>query len=117
MATGYKTPGSGRRKGTPNKKTAALRVRLAQIKADTPLEFMLTIMRDVTLPPRVRFEAAKAAAPYIHPKAPEKRPDDQRVHITEIRRIIVDPVRVDDGVPQGDEIANGQDTPAECGCC
>jgi hypothetical protein len=76
MATGYKTPGSGRKKGAPNKKPAVLRVRLAQIEADTPLERM--IMRDVTLPPQIRFEAAKAAAPYIHPKAPEKRPDDHQ---------------------------------------
>jgi hypothetical protein len=86
---------------------------LAKIETDTPLEFMLTIMRDVTLPPQVRFEVAKAAAPYIHPKAPEKRPDDQPVHITEIRRIIVDPVRVDDDVPQADEIASGEETRGE----
>jgi hypothetical protein len=67
---------------------------LAQLKAAgmTPLDFMLAIMRDVTLPPPVRLDAAKAAAPNIHPKAPEKRPDEP-VHITEIRRIIVDPVR------------------------
>jgi len=74
---------------------------------------MLAIMREVTLPPQVRFEAAKAAAPYIHPKAPEKRLDDEPVYITENRRIIVDPVRVDMTCPGGDEITNGEDTPAE----
>jgi hypothetical protein len=62
-------------------------VRLAQIKTDTPLVFMLTIMRDVTLAPQVRFEAAKAAAPFIHPKAPEKRPDDH--HVTEISGLLL----------------------------
>jgi hypothetical protein len=48
MATGYKTPGSGRKKDTPYKKTAALRARLAQRKAAgmTPVDLMLAIMRD-----------------------------------------------------------------------
>lgn len=34
----------------------------------TPLEVMLNIMRDPTSEPQMRFEAAKAAAPYVHPR-------------------------------------------------
>ena len=57
----------GRAKGTPNKATAK---REAEIAASglTPLQYMLRIMRDVKKPAEIRFEAAKAAAPYVHPK-------------------------------------------------
>jgi hypothetical protein len=71
---------------------------LAQLKAAgmTPLDFMLASMGDVSLPPQVGLDAAKAAAPYIHPEAPEKRiiagDPDNAVPITAIRPIIVDPV-------------------------
>jgi hypothetical protein len=34
----------------------------------TPLEVMLTIMRDPESPAAMKFEAAKAAAPYVHPR-------------------------------------------------
>jgi hypothetical protein len=36
--------------------------------AETPLEVMLGIMRDPETEPNMRFEAAKAAAPYVHPR-------------------------------------------------
>lgn len=75
---GGKRVGAGRKKGVPNKRTAELQ---AQVEAEgiTPLEFMLNIMRtepgDEIEDPRVltdmlamRFEAAKAAAPYVHAK-------------------------------------------------
>jgi hypothetical protein len=64
----------GRQKGTPNK------MREAEIAASglTPLDYMLGILRGETPPgldPSVaiaretlRFEAAKAAAPYCHPR-------------------------------------------------
>ncbi len=57
----------GRPKGSPNKATAA---KVAQIEASglTPLDYMLTLMRNDQLPSDVRFEAAKAAAPYVHPR-------------------------------------------------
>ena len=45
-------------------------MRQAEIAASglTPLEYLLGIMRDEELPVELRFEAAKAAAPYVHPK-------------------------------------------------
>jgi hypothetical protein len=55
----------GRKKGTPNKLTAA---REAEIAASglTPLDYMLTILRDTKIDAVRRDEMAKAAAPYCH---------------------------------------------------
>jgi hypothetical protein len=65
MAAGRKT--GGRQKGVPNKATAA---KAAQVEASglTPLDYMLQILRDATADQAQRFEAAKAAAPYVHPR-------------------------------------------------
>lgn len=72
---GGKRPGAGRKKGVPNKRTAEVQ-RQVEESGITPLEFMLRIMR--TEPGEIkdqrvlqsmmemRFEAAKAAAPYVH---------------------------------------------------
>lgn len=34
----------------------------------TPLDYMLSVLRDEEADAAARFEAAKAAAPYIHPR-------------------------------------------------
>jgi hypothetical protein len=67
----------GRKKGTPNRKTQRLQELVAN-GGITPLEYMLNMLRapepkNATLIQRLawrnqRFEAAKAAAPYIHPR-------------------------------------------------
>ena len=64
---GGKRSGAGRRKGAPNKATAA---RQATISAsgEAPLDYMIRIMRDESAPVERRDEMAKAAAPYVHPK-------------------------------------------------
>jgi hypothetical protein len=66
MAKGSKT-GGGSRKGRPNKATAA---REAEIAASglTPLEYMLKVLRNKKEDKDRRLDAAKAAAPYVHPK-------------------------------------------------
>jgi hypothetical protein len=70
---GGRREGAGRKKGGTNKTTQARKQAVAEIvatiKADgkLPLEVMLEIMR-TTDSPEVQFEAAKAAAPYIHPR-------------------------------------------------
>src|SRR5215471_16750332 len=63
---GYPKTG-GRKKGTPNKATAA---KAAAIAASglTPLDFMLDVMRNVENDLGVRLDAARCAAPYVHPK-------------------------------------------------
>lgn len=65
MAVGRKT--GGRKKGVPNRASAA---KTAAVAASglTPLDFMLAVLRDESAEPLARFEAAKAAAPYVHPK-------------------------------------------------
>ena len=77
MAIGRKT--GGRKAGTPNKATVERELRAAQgvqIAFDDglmPLDIMLARMRDEPLPnghmvSNEQFEAACAAAPYLHPK-------------------------------------------------
>ena len=60
-------PGVGRKKGVPNKATAA-KVAAVSASGMTPLDFLLSVMRDVDNPLPVRIDAGKAAAPYVHPK-------------------------------------------------
>lgn len=57
----------GRDAGTPNRKTAE---KVAAIEASglTPLDYLLSVMRDDLLPREDRVDAAKAAAPYVHAK-------------------------------------------------
>lgn len=71
-------PGAGRKTGSATKKTREIADRAAE-EGITPLEFMLQVMRaepgedikdervlvDIQ---QMRFEAAKAAAPYMHPR-------------------------------------------------
>lgn len=55
----------GRRKGSRNKRTVEA---VAKVEASglTPLEYLLSVMRDVALSQPERVDAAKAAAPYVH---------------------------------------------------
>jgi hypothetical protein len=66
MQNGGRREGAGRKKGSPNKATQA---RQAEVAATgiTPLAFLLETMRDTKGDPVLRFNAAKAAAPYVHP--------------------------------------------------
>lgn len=58
---------AGRKAGVPNKKTVETITKIEQ-SGLTPLQFLLDIMRDVGQEPAARVDAAKAAAPYVHPK-------------------------------------------------
>ncbi len=69
-------PGAGRKKGSATRKTREIADRAAT-EGITPLEYMLQVMRSPsdhedpriqTAREQMRFEAAKAAAPYIHPR-------------------------------------------------
>lgn len=60
-------PGAGRKAGIPNRKTAELIEKVAQ-SGLTPLEYMLSVMRDESCNRETRLDAAKAAAPYVHPR-------------------------------------------------
>lgn len=102
-ANGGRRPGAGRKKGVPNKRTAELQARV-EAEGITPLEFMLNVMRtepgvinDARLladHQAMRFEAAKAAAPYIHARlaaVEHTAPDGIDLRVTKVERVIVDP--------------------------
>lgn len=77
MARGGAREGAGRRRGGHNAKSAEI-AQKAAAEGITPLEYMLDVLRKE--PPAdadalvkiahqaMRFEAAKAAAPYVHPR-------------------------------------------------
>ena len=75
MAAGIKT--GGRKKGTKNKRTTALKIE-SYAAGELPLDYLLRTMRTQPSPDMdakeylvaatLRFEAAKAAAPFCHPK-------------------------------------------------
>jgi hypothetical protein len=57
----------GRPRGSRNKRTRAL-LEAAEAGGEMPLDFLLRLMRDANAPIARRLEAAKAAAPFLHPK-------------------------------------------------
>lgn len=90
---GGKRPGAGRKPGSPNKATAA-REKAIRKSGLTPLDYMLKLMRNSALDRDTRLDAAKAAAPYVHPKLNAVEftgPNGGPVQVEEVRRTIVDP--------------------------
>ena len=67
MPPGGARPGAGRPRGRKSGKTLALLDAVAT-QGLTPLEYLLNLLRDEQLERAVRLDAAKAAAPYVHPR-------------------------------------------------
>jgi hypothetical protein len=70
MARGGKRDNAGRKKGSVSEPTR-LRVAVAEqaLRSGlTPLDYMLSILRDESRDEKDRFAAAKEAAPYLHPR-------------------------------------------------
>jgi len=67
MSRGGKRPGSGRPKGAISKSTRAIQ-EAAESGGETPLDYMLRVMRDESAESQRRDDMAKAAAPYVHAK-------------------------------------------------
>lgn len=67
MTRGGKREGAGRKPGVPNKVTAET---AEKIKASglTPLDYMLSILRDESADIKDRMWAAEKAAPFVHAK-------------------------------------------------
>jgi len=57
----------GRKKGSLNKRTREM-LEKANNAGLTPLEYLLSVMRNENEDEARRLDAAKAAAPYIHPR-------------------------------------------------
>ena len=118
MARGGTRSGSGRKNGSLTRRTAEIAKKAAE-NGQTPLEYMLDIMRapmptelslliqecqesktiDVEVLARLtswhgmRFEAAKASAPYMHPRLQAHEvsgKDGGPIEISEIKRVVVD---------------------------
>jgi hypothetical protein len=64
---GGKRAGAGRRPGSANRKTRTIADAASQAGL-TPLEWMLSVVRDENADMKRRDEMAKAAAPYMHPR-------------------------------------------------
>lgn len=71
MSSGHggKRKGAGKKAGTRAKKTVAL-LEAVRATGETPLEYMLRVMRDPSADDSRRDEMAKGAAPYLHSKMP-----------------------------------------------
>jgi hypothetical protein len=67
MARGGSRPGAGRKVGSATTKTREIANQAAS-GGETPLEFMLRLMRDEGAEMAQRADMAKAAAPYVHPR-------------------------------------------------
>lgn len=67
MPEGGRRTGAGRPKGARNKKTLE-QARAVEATGLTPLEYMLSVLRDETQEQAVRLDAANKAAPYVHAK-------------------------------------------------
>lgn len=69
MANGHggKRDGAGRPKNSKNKATVEREKEIAD-SGLTPLDYMLSVLRDDKADEAARMEAAKAAAPYVHPR-------------------------------------------------
>jgi len=79
----------GRQKGAANKRTREIADK-AVAEGLTPLEYLLSVVRDVGEDRATRIDAAKAAAPFIHPRlANETVKHTGSIEITKIRREIV----------------------------
>lgn len=70
MAKGGYRPGAGRPKGSRNRRKKLLEegARVAATFGVTPLDYLLSVMRDETQHLDLRLFAAKAAAPFCHPR-------------------------------------------------
>lgn len=60
-------PGAGRPKGRKSAKTLE-QIEAVKASGITPLDYLLSVMRNETKDEAIRIDAAKAAAPYVHAK-------------------------------------------------
>jgi hypothetical protein len=72
MPHGGRREGAGRKRGSrlknPPRTRSAITAMEAAAAGLTPVDYLLGIMRNETLDMPVRLDAAKAVAPYVHPR-------------------------------------------------
>ena len=67
MPSGGFRPGAGRKKGSVSKMSEGARA-IALAGGQSPLDYLLSVMRDINNDLSTRLDAAKAAAPFLHAK-------------------------------------------------
>jgi Family of unknown function (DUF5681) len=87
---------TGRPKGARNKRTRDL-VQAAQAGGELPVDFLLRTMRDENQPIERRLEAAKSAAPYLHPKISTVEHSVLQADENKVTNIIVEFVKPEPG--------------------
>lgn len=65
---GGRRPGAGRKKGSATLKTRQKANEILEDGGITPLDYMLSVLRNEELSAEERMDAAKSAAPYVHPR-------------------------------------------------
>jgi hypothetical protein len=94
---GGKRNGAGRKKGSISKTTAIGKEAIIKAAAEgiTPLDFLLGTMRNEETDFHTRLDAAKAAAPYMHPRlaSVEHSGDEESPLVVrnKIEVVVVDP--------------------------
>lgn len=71
----------GARKGAgrpPKEREPEQEITIATSGDQTPLEFLLSVMNDNAIADKLRLDAAKTAAQYVHPKMGEGGKKDQK---------------------------------------
>lgn len=70
MPRGGPRAGAGRKTGAVSKATAARKALIEEASKEglTPLEYLLQVLRNPNERQDVRLDAAKSAAPYMHPR-------------------------------------------------
>jgi hypothetical protein len=95
-------PGAGRKRRGQNQKTREIADR-ARENGVTPLEFLLSVMRDPTVESHRRESAAQALLPYMHPRMPAaasyRSVPDGSMLVTNICVVSVAQGHRDDGAP------------------
>ena len=85
-------PGAGRKKGSVAKVDMEARQKALE-QGESPLDYMLRVMRDLTQDYKRRDDMAKAAAPYLHARLQSVEvsgnPDNPLEVINRIERVIV----------------------------
>ena len=93
MAHGGAREGSGRKPGQRNARTVE-QVERIEASGLTPLDYMLSVLRDKTQEQAIRLDAANKAAPYVHARlsSVEAKVEGELVHtVKSIERLVVDP--------------------------
>ena len=79
MARGGKRKGAGRPQGSLTTRTRHI-AEEAAAEGLTPLEHMMSVLRDPNAPQARRDDMAKAAAPYVHPRLSQVESRNEHVH-------------------------------------